>query len=70
MSEQDTIPPLERLQVRPREAAALLSISERELRRLSARGEIPRIGRGRLVRYALDDLRNWQQGNRTGGEIN
>lgn len=55
------------LQVRPPEAAALLSISERELWRKTKSGEIPSIGRRRLRRYALDDLRAWQRSNRNGG---
>lgn len=59
-----TIEPHNRLQVRTREAAELLSISERHLRRLADQGEIPRIGRGRLTRYAVDDLREWQRKNR------
>lgn len=56
--------PAERLQVRPSEAAELLSISERQLYRLTQRGEIPSIGSGRLRRYAVEDLREWQQKNR------
>lgn len=63
-SERTPIPPAQRLQVRPREAAELLSISERELRRLTQQGEIPSIGRGRLRRYAVEDLREWQRRNR------
>jgi excisionase family DNA binding protein len=58
------IPAAARLQVRTREAAELLSISERHMRRLGERGEIPRIGTGRLTRYAVDDLREWQRKNR------
>jgi predicted ATPase len=57
----------ERLQVRPPEAAALLSISERELWRKTKTGEIPSIGKRRLRRYAVDDLRAWQHRNRNGG---
>jgi excisionase family DNA binding protein len=64
-----SIPPAQRLQVRPREAAELLSISERALRRLTQLGEIPSIGTGRLRRYAVEDLRAYQQRNRTGGEV-
>lgn len=47
------------LLVSPREAARLLSICERTLYTLTLAGEIPVIRRGRLVRYALDDLRAW-----------
>ncbi len=67
MSGRPSIPLAERLQVRPAEAAALLSISERQLYRLTQRGEIPSIGAGRLRRYAVDDLRAYQQRNRMGG---
>ena len=57
----------EQLQVKPIEAAALLSISERELWRKTKSGEIPSIGKRRLRRYAVDDLRAWQRHNRNGG---
>jgi excisionase family DNA binding protein len=67
MNQAPPIPPAERLQVRAREAAQLLSISERELRRLTQAGALPSIGRGRLRRYALEDLRAWQRRNRNGG---
>lgn len=67
MIERSTIPPTERLQVRPAEAAQLLSISERELRRLRQKGEIPSVGYGRLRRYAVTDLRAWQDRHRNGG---
>lgn len=52
------------LQVTIREAAALLSYDERTIRRLVARGELRAIGRGRLRRIALVDLRDWQARNR------
>lgn len=68
MTDRPTIPPAERLQVRPAEAAELLSISERELWRLTKAGAIPSIGRRRLRRYAVDDLRAWQRRNRNGGD--
>jgi len=64
-----TIPPTERLQVRPSEAAVLLSISERELRRRTISGEIPSIGKGRLRRYAIEDLRAYMRRNRNGREV-
>jgi excisionase family DNA binding protein len=63
------IPPTERLQVRPGEAAALLSISERELRRRTRSGEITSIGKGRLRRYAVEDLRAYMRRNRNSGEV-
>jgi hypothetical protein len=47
------------LLVSPREAAKLLSISERSLWGLtSPRGPIPAIHLGRLVRYSIDDLKS------------
>jgi excisionase family DNA binding protein len=60
-----TIPPSERLMVRQPEAAELLSISTRQLRRLTKRGEIPASGERKSLRYALDDLRAYAR--RTGG---
>jgi hypothetical protein len=67
VSERTSIPPSERLQVKPKDAAELLSISERELWRKTKSGEIPSIGRRRLRRYAVEDLREWQRLNRNGG---
>jgi excisionase family DNA binding protein len=54
----------EPLQVTIREAASLLSYDERTVRRLVERGELHAIGRGRLRRIALADLRDWQARNR------
>jgi excisionase family DNA binding protein len=65
MSERATIPPAERFFVRQEEAAALLSISTRQLRKLTRRGEIPAYGHGRSLRYAVEDLRRF--GHTTGG---
>ena len=65
MSDRPTLPPTERLMVRQPEAAALLSISTRQLRRLTRRGEIRAIGEHKSLRYALDDLRSYA--GRTGG---
>ena len=64
-----TIPPTERLQVRPSEAAELLSISERELSRRTKSGEIPSIGKGRLRRYTIEDLRAYIHRNRSSREV-
>lgn len=61
---ENPIPPAERLQVSPTEAAHLLSISLRTLQRKVKAGEIPAIGAGRLLRFAVDDLRAWQERNR------
>lgn len=60
------IPPAERRCVKPVEAAALLSVSTKTLERLTKRGEIPSIGRGRLRRYAVGDLDAWIARNRQG----
>lgn len=65
MNTPQTIPPAERLMVRQSEAAELLSISTRQLRRLTRRGEIPAIGAHKSLRYALDDLRTYA--SRAGG---
>lgn len=55
---------LEPLQVTIREAAALLRYDERTVRRLIARGELHAVGRGRLRRIAVADIRDWQTRNR------
>lgn len=61
-----TIPPAERFMVRQPEAAELLSISTRQLRRLTTSGEIPASGQGKSIRYAVEDLRAYAQ-RRSGG---
>src|SRR4051794_5617090 len=43
-----------------------MSISERELRRRTISGELPSIGKGRLRRYAIEDLRAYMHRNRNG----
>jgi excisionase family DNA binding protein len=48
-----------RLLVTPREAAKLLSISERTLYAFTKSGIVPVVRIGRSVRYSLDDLREW-----------
>ena len=57
----DTLTPIpDRLAVPPREAARLLSISERTLWGLTApRGPIPAVRLGRSVRYDVAALRRW-----------
>ena len=55
---------LEPLQVHIREAARLLGYDERTIRRLVDRGELRAVGRGKLRRIALADLRDWQERNR------
>ena len=61
---QTTHPQIERLQVTIREAANLLSYDERTIRRLVSRGELTAVGKGRLRRIALVDIRDWQERNR------
>lgn len=68
MSTQPPIPPTERLQVKIGTAANLLDVDERTIRRMVARGELASIGRGRMRRIALDDIRAWQARNRNGGD--
>lgn len=58
------LPPL---QVTKREAAKLLGYSVRTVERLVERGELTQIGQGRLVRFDLNDLRAYQERNRTRG---
>lgn len=56
-----------KLLVTAREAAAMLAISPRKLWTLSNRGDIPRIQLdGRMVRYAVDDLRAYIDRQRAG----
>ncbi len=61
------------LLVPAREAARLLSISERKFWELVDAGQIPRIvipgkGKERTFRYSIDDLRRWVEHNRQGVE--
>jgi excisionase family DNA binding protein len=55
---------VEPLQVTIREAAQLLRYDERTIRRLVQRGELQAVGRGRLRRIAVSDLKEWQERNR------
>jgi hypothetical protein len=57
----------EQLALRPREAARMLSISERTLWSLTApRGPIPCVRLTRGVLYSVDDLRQWLREQSTG----
>jgi len=62
-------PPLMRNRIKllltKREAAMLLSISERKLQGLTANGEIPCVRIGRLVRYDPRDLALWIDARKT-----
>jgi excisionase family DNA binding protein len=51
--------------LRPREAAALLAISERTLWDLSNRGDLPTVRLGRSVRYDPGDLATWVARNKS-----
>jgi excisionase family DNA binding protein len=62
-----TDPLSEPLQVTIRKAAQLLSYDERTIRRLIIRGELQAVGRGRMRRIALADIREWQRRNRNEG---
>lgn len=54
-----TTPTPERLLLPPREAAGVLSISERSLWTLTKSGEIPSVRIGRSVRYSVAALEAW-----------
>ena len=56
-----------RLALRPRDAAAALSISERLLWGLTRKGEIPCVRMGRAVVYSVDALRDWLKRRSEGG---
>lgn len=66
--------PAEPLAVRPRDAAKLLSISERTLWAMTKRGDLPAIrvgtGRRRAVLYSVAQLREWLSHRATGGAGN
>jgi excisionase family DNA binding protein len=49
----------DRLAVRPREASAMLGISERTLWSLTKNGDVPCIRAGRVKLYSLEALREW-----------
>jgi excisionase family DNA binding protein len=51
-------------QVTIRQAAAILGVHERTIRRLVRRGELHAVGRGRLTRIALRDIAEYQKHNR------
>lgn len=57
--------PPELLLIDAREAARLLSISDRTLWTMTNRGEIPCVRIGRSVRYSPDDIRAWIESAKT-----
>lgn len=60
MSKQE----FEKLCVSPRTAARMLSVSERTLWTMSQAGDLPAFRRGRLVRYLVEDLKDYIARNR------
>lgn len=57
------------LALRPREAAAAISVSLSTLERLTKAGEIAVVRRGRCRLFELAELRDWLARNRTGGRV-
>lgn len=58
---------LPRLALRPKEAAAALSIGERLLWSMTNRGEIPHIKLGKCVLYPVVELERWLSEQAAGG---
>ncbi len=61
--------PQQSLLLRAREAASLMTLSERKLWELTNRGEILSVRIGRAVRYDPADLREWIESNKRSGGI-
>ena len=55
--------PMEPLQVSIAEAARLLGFGKSTIYAMLARGELKSVGRGRLRRIAVAELRRWQREN-------
>jgi excisionase family DNA binding protein len=64
---EETAVQVERLLVKPREAAAMLAISARKLWELTNTGAIPVIRIGRSLRYSKADLEGWVASSRSRG---
>jgi excisionase family DNA binding protein len=47
------------------ETAKILKVATVTIRRMAARGELKAIGRGRLLRFSLRDIRAYQDRNRS-----
>lgn len=56
--------PLPEQQYTLKETADILKMATITVRRLAARGELHAIGSGRLMRFALKDIRAYQDRNR------
>ncbi len=50
--------------LKPSEAALFLAVSERTIKRLTARGELPHVRVGGLMRFVMADLLAYVAGNR------
>ena len=67
MADQQKTKPVRLL--KPSEAAVFLAVSERTVKRLTARGELPHVRVGRSMRFIMEDLlayvasqRRWSDG--------
>ena len=67
MADQQKTKPVRLL--KPSEAALFLAVSERTVKRLTARGELPHVRVGRSMRFVMEDLlayvasqRRWSDG--------
>ena len=58
----------EPLALRPREAAAMLNVSDRTLWLWTNRGDIPHVRQGRCILYPVDALRAWLDAQTEGGD--
>ena len=67
MADQQNTKPVRLL--KPSEAALFLAVSERTVKRLTARGELPHMRVGRSMRFVMEDLLAYvaRQRRRTGG---
>lgn len=63
-AETQTIAPL---LLTPRDAAKVMSLSERTLWTLTQRGELPAVWIGRAKRYAVTDLAAWIDSQKAAG---
>ena len=55
----NALPPIPPLLVGPKEAARLLDVSPRKLWTMTQQGRIAHLKFGRLVKYAIDDIRDF-----------
>jgi excisionase family DNA binding protein len=63
------VTPLQPLEVRPRVAAESLGVSERQVQRLAAAGELERVGTGRNMRIVWASVLAYHERRRR-GEVN